>query len=89
MANSKTSVGVGYHVRVNLNAEWHLVNSLNRSVAVRKIQSGDDNFTACQDCGKPSNLVVLELGRFTPRGRKSEYPLVWGWCGMCDIGQHC
>ena len=86
MANDKTSAGVGYHVRVNLNAEWNLVHSLNRTVAVRKIQTGDDNFEKCQDCGQASNLIVVELGRFTPKGRKSGYPLVWGWCGICDIG---
>ena len=83
----RVSAAVGYNIRVNLNAEWHLINNLNRTIAVRKIQENDDNFKSCQDCGKDSSLIVVELSRFTPRGRKSDYPLIWGWCGACDIGR--
>jgi hypothetical protein len=82
----KTSIAVGYQIRINFNSEWRLVNSLNRTLAVRKILPDDNNFLFCHDCGKDSNLFVVELGRFTPRGRKNDYPLVWGYCGICDIG---
>jgi hypothetical protein len=82
----KTATAIGYQIRVNLNSQWRLINSLNRTVAVRPIDKDDDNFQSCHDCNGKSSLLVVELTRFTPKGRLSDNPLVWGWCGVCDIG---
>ena len=83
----KNSAAIGFHTRINLNCEWHLVPGLSRTVAVRKVTKEDSHFQTCEDCGKESHLVVVELSRFTPKGRRNAYPLVWGWCGVCDIGR--
>ena len=84
---AKESTAVGYEIRMNLNSNWVLVNSINRTVAVRPVEKGDASFLTCQDCKAASNYIVVELSRFTPKGRRSEHPLVWGWCGCCDIGR--
>jgi hypothetical protein len=84
----KESTAVGYEIRMNLNSDWVLVNSINRTVAVRKVEKGDENFLTCQDCKAKSEYIIVELSRFTPKGRKNEHNLIWGWCGVCDIGRN-
>lgn len=83
--HNRTSTAIGYNIRQVMRGEWHIVNSLHRSVAVRKITKEDNNFQTCIDCKSPAELFVIELTRFTPKGKRSKYPLVWGWCGVCDI----
>ena len=83
----KIASAVGYQVRMAMNKEWQLVNTLHRAVAVRKINKDDINFQKCIDCGQPAELFAVELTRFTPKGKRSKYPLVWGWCGVCDLGE--
>ena len=85
---AKESTAIGYEIRMNLNTDWTLVNSINRTVAVRPIVKDDQNFLTCQDCKANSNYIVVELSRFTPKGRRADHPLVWGWCGVCDIGRN-
>jgi len=83
----KESADVGFLIRINLNSEWQLVNTFNRVVAVRDIVKDDESFLTCQDCKAKSNYIVVELSRFTPKGRRNGHPLVWSWCGVCDIGR--
>jgi len=83
----KHSAAVGFNIRFAFNNEWRLANALGRTVAVRYITKEDSNFTQCEDCKMDSTLIVVELSRFTPKGKKIDHPLVWGWCGCCDIGQ--
>jgi len=84
----KSSTILGQVARFALNCEWKLVPvSATRVVAVRPITADDKQFTQCKDCGKDSQLFILELSRFTPSGKRSEHDLCWGWCGICDIGR--
>lgn len=84
---AKVATAVGYGLRMSLNCEWRMANTLGRTVAIRKLLKEDTHFHTCQDCGNDANWVVVELTRFTPAGRRKDYPLVWGWCGVCDIGK--
>ena len=84
--DGKIATGVGFHIRQQINAKWYLVNVLTRSIAVRPISKDDGNFQNCHDCKQPAEWFVVELTRFTPDGKRSKYPLVWGWCGTCDLG---
>lgn len=83
----KVAAAVGYNIRMALNGEWRLTNTLHRSVAIRKICKEDNDFQKCVDCNSPSEFLAVELTRFTPKGKRSRYPLVWGWCGVCDLGE--
>lgn len=84
---TKNCVPIGYNIRVSFNSEWQLVNSLNRCCAVRRLTDADKEFKRCVDCNNDAQYMVVELSRFTPRGNKNTQPLVWGWCGLCDIGE--
>jgi len=83
----KNSQGIGYSIRVTMNCDWRIITAACRTVAVRQITTADTNFRSCNDCGKDSNLFVVELTRFTPVGKRNKHPLVWGWCGYCDLDQ--
>ncbi len=87
MNNMKNCQPIGYNIRVTMNTDWRIVSSVTRTVAVRKITAEDSNFNRCIDCGKESTLFVVELTRFTPTGKRSKYPIVWGWCGYCDLNE--
>jgi len=76
--------GIGERIRNTVECPWWIINIGCRTVAVRKIAQNDRRFRSCSDCGVESNLLVVELSQFTRN--KSHYPLVWGWCGICDIG---
>lgn len=85
----KSSTAIGQIARFALNCEWKLVPVNNsRIVAIRPITKDDNQFTQCKDCGKESQIYVLEISRFTPQGKRSEHDLCWGWCGICDIGRN-
>lgn len=87
MLKLKNSTAIGYTIRMAMNSQWYLVNVLGRTVAVRRITKSDTNFTSCEDCRKDSTVLVVELSRFTSEGKRNKHPLVWGWCGSCDIGE--
>ena len=84
---AKNCIPIGYNIRVAFSSEWQLINSLNRSVAVRRLTKDDKEFSNCIDCKNDAQYMVVELARFTPKGHKNTQPLVWGWCGFCDIGE--
>jgi hypothetical protein len=84
----KSSTSLGQAARFALNCEWKLVPVTNhRVVATRPIEKADKAFAQCKDCNRDSHLIIVELSRFTPQGHISEHDLVWGWCGICDIGR--
>lgn len=84
----KSSTGIGYFTRVASNCDWKLVPiTMHRTIAVRSIDGQDTSYSQCKDCQRNSQYIIIELSRFTPSGRLSEYDLVWGWCGVCDIGR--
>lgn len=84
----KSSTSVGVPARLAFNCEWKIVPiANNRNVAARPITNGDKQFTQCKDCQRDSQFIIVELSRFTPAGRRSDHDLVWGWCGVCDIGR--
>ena len=80
----KVGAGIGQNIRATFNNDWKLVSSSLRTIAVRRIHE-NDRFQTCQDCGKESKYFVVELTRFTPIGKRGTLPLVWGWCGYCDL----
>jgi hypothetical protein len=41
----------------------------------------DKRLKECADCNMPTKFIITEL---TAVGQGQ--PLVWGWCGKCDIG---
>lgn len=84
----KSSTAIGHPARIAFNNEWKLIPiTQSRVVAVRPIQKGDSSFAQCKDCERESQFFIVEMSRFTPQGKRSEHDLVWGWCGICDIGR--
>ena len=84
----KNSTAIGQIARFAFNCEWKLIPvNASRVVVVRPITKDDASFAKCKDCERQSQFFILELSRFSPQGKKSEHDLVWGWCGICDIGR--
>ena len=81
----KSSQNIGIVIRRAVSCDWRIVSCEFRTVAFRPITNEDLQFARCEDCEEKSKFFVVELTRFTPIGKISKYPLVWGWCGHCDI----
>ena len=81
----KNSTNLGDVIRNAFCSEWRITSLCGRTVAVRRMTANDRYFRNCADCKSNSKVMVIELNRFCPGGSKCDLPLVWGWCGHCDI----
>ncbi len=78
---------------------WEFTRNINgREVLVRKIKKDDpDKLKTCADCGSKTKFVVMELSlsvfsdktKLTlehPEKHYDAFAVVWGYCGLCEVG---